>query len=51
MRQAKLSERVTIRLSYSEARRIQAQARLAGITPSQLIRRAVAMLTTENEAA
>lgn len=42
MKDEKLSERVTIRLTYAEAGRVRAMARVAGITPSELIRLAVA---------
>lgn len=39
----KLSERLTVRLTYTEAVGVRALARTAGITPSQLLRLAVAM--------
>ncbi|MGI4876210.1 MAG: hypothetical protein ACRYG4_01845 [Janthinobacterium lividum] len=42
MHKPKLSERLTIRLTFREASRLDAAARAAAITPSELTRRALA---------
>lgn len=46
MQKAKLSERITVRLTFYEASRVAALARRQGITPSELARRALGSITT-----
>lgn len=47
---AKLSERITVRLTFEEARRIDCAARSRGITPSELARQALADATANDTA-